>query len=173
MDMAEDLYGPRDRSYTILGIEFTTDAQPSHWYPQSEYGSSEKQVIVLLTSEAASDEDRALYQLSHESFHLLSSTVFGSATNLEEGLATSFSLWYMAQIGRPLSADYIEIPKYRRAFEDVQALLKLYPDMAARIKRFRTDQPSRAAATISYNELQVLFPNAPAQLAKELTARFQ
>ena len=171
--MAEDLFGPRDRSYTILGIEFTTDAQPSHWYPKSEYGSSEKQVIVLLTSDAASNEDQALFQLSHESFHLLSSTVFGSATNLEEGLATSFSLWYMAQIGRPLSADYIDMPKYRRAFEDVQALMKLYPDMAARIKRFRTDQPSRAAATISYNELHVLFPNAPVQLAKELTETFQ
>ena len=172
LDMAEDLFGPRDPEFTILGVDFTTDAQPSHWYPRSQYGPG-KQVIVLLTADAAADQDRALFQLAHESFHLLSSTVFGTATNLEEGLASFFSLWYMAQVGRPLSADYIDSPRYRRALEDVQALVKLYPDMPARIKHFRNEQPPRAASTMSFEEFQVLFPNAPVQLAQELTAKFR
>jgi len=171
LDMAEDLFGPRDRSYTILGIDFTTDAQPSHWYPQDQYGTG-KTVIVLLTANAASDEDRALYQLSHESFHLLSSGVFGTATNLEEGLATYFSLWYMARIGRPLSADYITLPKYRVVFKDVQDLMKLYPDMTARIKRFRSEGTLRGVSTMSCAEFQHIFPKAPIQLAEELTRTF-
>jgi hypothetical protein len=172
LDMAEDLFGPRDRSYTILGIDFTTEAQPSHWYPHDQYGTG-KTVIVLLTANAASDENRALYQLSHESFHLLSSTVLGTASNLEEGLATYFSLWYMTRIGRPLSADYIALPKYRGVFEDVQDLVKLYPDMAARIKRFRSEGPPRGVSTMSRAEFQHIFPKAPVQLAEELTRTFQ
>ncbi len=171
LDMAEDLFGSRDRSCTILGIDFTTDAQPSYWFPHDQHGTG-KMVIVLLTADAASDEDRALYQLSHESFHLLSSTLRGTATNLEEGLATYFSLWYMAQIGRPLSANYVTLPKYRSAFEDVQALMKLYPDMTARIKRFRSEGPPRGVSTMSSDEFQQLFPKAPVQLAEELTRTF-
>ena len=170
--MVEEMFGPRDRSYTILGVDFTTDAQPSHWYPHAQHGIG-KNVIVLLTTNAAPDEDRALFQLSHEAFHLLSSSVLGTATNLEEGLATYFSLWYMAQIGRPLSANYIELPSYRHAFEDVQALMELYPDTAARIKRFRSAEPPRALSTMSCEEFQRLFPKASDSLAQELTSKFQ
>lgn len=171
LDMAESLFGPRERSCTILGIDFTTDTHPSHWYPHDQYGTAEM-VIVLLTMDAASDETRALYQLSHESFHLLSSTALGTTTNLEEGLATYFSLRYMGQIGRPLSADYIASPKYRDAFDDVQALIKLYPDLTARIRRFRSKEPYRGVSTMSRQEFQHLFPKAPTQLAKELMRTF-
>ena len=172
LDMAENLFGPRDRSYTFLGIDFTTDVQPSHWYPHDQYGAGKK-VIVLLTASAASDEDRALFQLSHETFHLLSSSLLGTTTNLEEGLATYFSLWYMARIDRSLSANYIDSPTYRRAFDDVQVLLSLYPDMTARIRSFRSEEPPRGVSTMSYAEFQSLFPKAPVQLAEELTSKFQ
>lgn len=170
LDMAEDLFGPRDRSATLLGIDFTTDPQPSHWYPGG--AGPGKNIIVLLTAGAAADEDRALYQLAHESFHLLSTNLFGTATNLEEGLATWYSLWYMARIGRPLPADYIDLPKYRHAYDNVQALARLYPDMPASIKRYRAQSPPRAASAMSYEEFRAIFPDAPTQLAEDLTARF-
>ena len=38
-----------------------------------------------------------MFQLAHESVHLLNPIVFGLATVLEEGLATHFSLQYIKQ----------------------------------------------------------------------------
>jgi hypothetical protein len=115
LELAEKLYGDRDHSYTILGIYFTTNAQPSHWFP-----GNRKDIIILLTKRCATDEREALFELSHEAIHLLSPTSGLNATNFEEGLATYFSIWYVNHaLRQPTTAAYIGSPKYLEVYNDI------------------------------------------------------
>ncbi len=89
LQMAEEMYGPRDREYTILGIEFVGD-NPRIWYP-----GNCKHVAIQLSIPAMNNLSQACYQLAHECVHLLCPTGTSGATNLEEGLATYNSAYYM------------------------------------------------------------------------------
>ena len=66
--IAEELFGPRDQSYTILGIEIGSD-NPRIWYP-----GDCKHIIIQLDSSASTDMYQACYQMAHETVHLLSPT---------------------------------------------------------------------------------------------------
>jgi len=100
LQLAEKLFGPRNPSYTILGVDFSTMDHPSQIY----VGTDHRQVIVLLTQKSAHDEMNALYTLGHETFHLLSPGAT-TGTFLEEGLAVFLSECFMASIKQPFSRD--------------------------------------------------------------------
>ena len=89
LPMAEGLFGPRDLSYTIQGIEFAPGI-PHIWY----FGNL-KHILIRLGSEAATDMSRACYQMAHETVHLLAPTGSNDANNLEEGVACYFAAYYM------------------------------------------------------------------------------
>jgi hypothetical protein len=91
IEYMEAEFGQRDRSWTILGIEFAEDG-PQIWFP-GDCGH----MIIQLNYSTLVDEVRALFQLAYQCIHLLDPAVFGSATVLEEGLATHFSLQYIKQ----------------------------------------------------------------------------
>ncbi len=125
--IAEEMYGPRDKEYTILGIEFCGD-HPQIWYP----GNCQNVAIQLSTS-AMTDVNQACYQLAHECVHLLCPTGTIGATNLEEGLATYNSSYYMeTQMGQPTWRGTLE--SYRNAEELVRRMLERDGDV---IKRMR------------------------------------
>src|SRR5215467_11622293 len=63
---AEERYGPRDLSYTILGVEFGGDI-PHIWYP-----GNCRHVIVQIARYCINNLQHAYYQLAHECIHLLS-----------------------------------------------------------------------------------------------------
>ena len=97
----EQLFGPRDPSFTMLGFEIdaTPGARPHLWYPDSGIASDDparrsRHIVIRLTSNALIDPARARWQLAHECFHLLdpwNERVDGRpATWLEEGLAAWF-----------------------------------------------------------------------------------
>ena len=97
----EHLFGPRDRSFTLVGIviDKTPDSPPQLWFPDSGIppGDAEgrsRHVVIRLGSNALSDPVRARWQTAHECVHVLdprNHRVDGGPTNwLEEGLAT----WY-------------------------------------------------------------------------------
>ncbi len=97
----ECLFGPRDHSFTLVGIDIdkTPSASPRLWYPDSGIAPDDpdrrsRHIVVRLASNALADPARARWQLAHECFHLLdpwNEYVDGrSASWLEEGLAT----WY-------------------------------------------------------------------------------
>lgn len=79
---AEDRYGIRDRNWTPIGIEFGGDT-PMVWYP-----GNCKNVSIMLSNSARNDPHQAIFQLAHETIHLLSPTGGRNANVLEEGLAT-------------------------------------------------------------------------------------
>jgi hypothetical protein len=163
--MAETMFGERDKSYTILGIEFSTEEQPGQWYPRGV-----KDIVIQLTESSAVDEQRALFQLAHEAFHLLSPGKLGTASRLEEGFAVYFSLLYMQSIGSPLTETYIADPKYRAAYDDVVALLQLHPEAPTTLKRMRGE--GITISSLTQSQFQIAFPEVPDALAARLTDNF-
>lgn len=90
---AESLYGPRDMSFTVLGVDFSHI--PSHIY--HPFGYMKKSVLVRLNAHLLSSEKDALTDLSHEVIHLLNPTL-GRTTVLEEGIATRFAVHYVSKV---------------------------------------------------------------------------
>ncbi len=88
LQKAEELYGERDKSFTILGIEFK-EGVPQIWFP-GNCGN----VIIQLGLRAMQDVNQALFQLAHECVHLLNPHA-GNGNMLEEGLAVLFSVEFM------------------------------------------------------------------------------
>ena len=97
----ENLFGPRDPSFTVVGseIDTTPGACPRLWYPDTGIAPDDperrsRHVVIRLTSEALTDPARARWQLAHECLHLLdpwNDKVDGHPANwLEEGLAAWF-----------------------------------------------------------------------------------
>jgi hypothetical protein len=120
---AENFAGPRDSAWTILGIEFFGEeregAVPHVWYP-GDCG----QIAIRLTRNVASEPARALFQLAHETCHLISPISGKPATNLEEGFAT----W----LGHTLALEHANFhcpidPAYKEAHDAVVELLALSP----------------------------------------------
>jgi hypothetical protein len=94
LEEIELLYGPRDRSYEMLGPRIT-----ECYYAHPRVYPSRK-VRICLTREAKLSRFHAAYQLSHEAVHVLSPGSLGVVrdTLLEEGLATYFSFKYMKRV---------------------------------------------------------------------------
>ncbi len=167
LEMAESEYGERDKSWTILGVEFTDEKQPSNWYP---FDSTEKDIIIQLTSDAANNEKKALFQLSHEVIHVLSPNGTRKATYFEEGLATYFSIQATRQAGIDISPSYITSAKYHRAYYLLEKIYQLHPDASQRIATFR--KSGQSLSTLSATGLRQLFPRIDATTARELARRF-
>ena len=55
---AEQMFGPRDMSYTPVGIEFCGD-RPKVWYP-----GTNKHIFIILTDSAREDPRQAIFQFT-------------------------------------------------------------------------------------------------------------
>lgn len=127
---AERLYGPRDQSWTPLGVEFGPDT-PQNWYP-----GTGKHVAIQLSKNALNDPAIACYQLAHECIHLLSPLPGPVAPVLEEGLATVFSEYYVFRhFGQRITA---VLPSYQDAADKVRKLIDAVPDA---VKLLRQVEP--------------------------------
>jgi hypothetical protein len=118
---AEELAGPRDPSWTILGVEFFGDeregAVPQIWYP-----GNCGHIAIRLTRDVAKNKGRAIFQLAHEVAHLISPSGRKQALNLEEGFATIF--------GHEMAEQHANFRcaidnQYKGAHEDVRALFTM------------------------------------------------
>lgn len=157
---AEEKYGQRDYSYTILGVEFNQEEHPRIWYP-----GDCKHIVIQITMNCINDLNRAVFQVAHEAIHCLSPQGKNSATVLEEGLASYFSSQYTLENGHGTWT--CDKPKYREASNLVQKLLLIDPDI---VKKIREVQP-----TISLIDKILILktnPNIPIELADSLTLNF-
>ena len=97
----EHLFGPREHSFTMVGIEM--DATPAHVHVSgiqtvesrlAILKRRSRHIVIRLTSNPLTDPARARWQLAHECLHLLdpwNERVDGRPANwLEEGLAAWF-----------------------------------------------------------------------------------
>ncbi len=169
LGMAEDEYGERDKSWTILGIEFTDRNQPRNWHP-FDY-KNKKNIIIQLTKRAAHNEKEALFQLSHEVFHSLIPTGGNDATFFEEGLATYFSITATRKTGIDITPNYIASKKYRKAYNLVKAVYQAHPDAGKRITAFRKKGIHPSA--LNRKHLMTIFPKLSPSIAKQLARKFK
>ncbi len=132
---AESTYGPRDRDWTPIGIEFCGNT-PKVWYP-----GDRKHVAIQLTISACQNPRRALFQLAHEVIHLLSPSGNRSAKVIEEGLATVFSHQISSRHALGLTTD---VASYLLAEQQVCELLQVEADV---IKRVREREPNFSRIT--------------------------
>ena len=131
LHMAEELFGPRDLSYTILRVEFVSD-HPRIWYP------GDRHIVIQLDLSAATNTSQACYQMAHETVHLLSPTGGNHATNFEEGVACYFAAYYMTnRMNEPCWLP--DLPSYKRALELITP--RLDEDIYC-VRRLRDRQPS-------------------------------
>lgn len=155
----EAQFGERDRSKTILGIEFC-DSGPQTWFP-----GNRGHIVIQLGLSAKEDPVQALFQLAHESVHLLDPVVFGFATVLEEGLATHFSLQYIKQFHSNYTTSD---QKYAAAARLVAQLLDIDPMV---IKDLRSK--GIKISQISASQLVAVCPQLPKSVALALSTPFQ
>jgi len=165
--LAEERFGPRDCSYTILGVEFI-DGVPQCWYP-----GNCRNVVIQLGLRCLREPDRACFQLAHEAIHLLSPSGGRNANVLEEGLAAHFQSWYMTHHypsdwpRTGLDCNVFECLSYTRAKQLVDRLLDLQPEI---IRNLRVDEPTLGRIT-----RQMILANCPEvseETADTLTAKF-
>jgi hypothetical protein len=131
LEEVERLFGPRDESWVILGVEIGPD-NPRLWYP-----GNRKHVLVQLGIGALNESQRACYQMAHECIHLLAPSGGSHAPVMEEGLATVYSEDYMKrEFG---SSWFSDLPSYTRAASLVRELLSIDPNS---ILRLRAEVPS-------------------------------
>lgn len=159
LEEAESLYGPRDRDWTPIGVEFGPGS-PRLWYP-----GNCRNVAIQLAMNAVDNNAVACYQLAHECVHLLAPTGAAKAPVIEEGLATVFSEDYACRVFRLQGPT--DWPSYIEAATKVRQLLAI--DSQA-IKLLRAIEPSfvkMTSATFASAGLDV-----PATLVSELLAPF-
>ena len=136
---AESLYGERDRSFNILGVELCDQEQPQTWYPGG--WSGQKDVIIQITKDCETNLKKAIFQVSHEVIHCLCPKPGLHANVLEEGVATLFSTYESNKFGtgyHPGSLLYIS------AMEKVEELLSYDKTI---IKKARMMEPDISLIT--------------------------
>ncbi len=162
LEELEDLFGPRCVKYLYGGVEFADDG-PYVWYPFGKY------VVVRLSSPCVNEPARALFQLAHESVHLIAP--LGSregVTVLEEALASWFQLKIVAEHSQLFAEDWKVLPpRYASAAALITPLLCENPQA---IKRIRVRQPN--FHDISMELLKEEFVNAPDEVLRQLTSPF-
>jgi hypothetical protein len=167
---AEELYGERDQSWNFLGVQ-VGDFEANVTWPIDK---KKKLACICLRSLLPSDwPDFLLFNLSHETVHMLSPPDTDQVTYLEEGAAVRFSLRrsiykdarYICE-QRKIFEEY-PTDKYAVALRDVNHLLRAHPTAIAEL---RTQHKSLASLTPT--DIASAAPNCAKALAERLCRRF-
>lgn len=167
LQLAECRFGRRDTSCTIRGVEFIEGD------PQIHYPSDCRHLVIRLGHQCLSQPDRAVFQLAHETIHLLDPTTSQQVTVLEEGLATHFQLKYMAEHYPPdwprLISDWEEqLGSYASARSLVEQLLE---EDSHAIKRMRAK--SLKLSQITAEQIQDTCSGLAHGAARDLASKFE
>lgn len=160
--IAEERYGKRDTTYTILGIELTNQGCPQIWYP-----GDCKHIVIQITEECLKDMNHAVFQVAHEAIHCLSPTGKNDANVLEEGLANLFSIEYCRENGHGSNWQSTD-QAYTNASNLVEALLKFDRDI---IKKLRVIEST--ISNITKDTIWSVNSSIPVKLVDDLTKKFK
>jgi hypothetical protein len=161
LNEAERQYGPRDRLWTILGIEFGLEAVPHTWYP-----GDRDRIIIRLAVNALQDSKVAQYQLAHECVHLLSPSGRKEAPVLEEGLAVVFAEDW-SRLRFPESPIVETDPKYAPAAGYVRSALASRPDF---VRHLRLLEP--AFLKVTAEQVKSVLPEVTSDFIEQILAPF-
>ena len=158
LELAEDALGPRDATKKIYQPEFADDGPFIRNTPNLDGAFAE------LSRNAESYWPTAIYELAHETVHLLNPKP-GDGNWLSEGIAVAFSIH--AQLYFKLTPQGIGMQSYRRSLELVSRL-PCGPLVAGRSIRSACGSLDSATKSI----LTELFPSVDSELLAELCNPF-
>ena len=162
LGVAEEMFGPHNITYTLLGIEFSPSG-PCVWIQRDR-----KYMTIQLGSEVLSDYQDACCQLAHECIHFLYQDDKKHANVLEEGIAVYFQRHYMRLLFNSGWWDgEIAIETYREALRLTEQLLDIQPNA---VKLLRAHEPN--IARISQDLILGVCPTVPNELAIRLAEPF-
>ncbi len=133
LQIAERLYGRRDSSWRVIGVDYTEAEKPKLWYPCR----NQKYVVALLSRDALKDKNKSSAQLAQLGFYLLSpDNTNTNHNNLEEGLATQLAIATLKRFAKSVPPNAIH-KNSMYAYFQLGTIKSLYPDMTQRIKNLR------------------------------------
>lgn len=161
----EQRFGPRDKIYSVISINFISQNGPV-----TQVNEAEKTIIINLPAYAMSKD--SAYQrklnLSHELVHTITPCSDpNKATFLDEGLATMFSEEYTGvsdSIG-----NNAQFKNYSIARNMVLKLLKIDNEI---IKKLREKYPNKKISDYTIQEITEEMSPSIISLAQELTQSF-
>ena len=156
LSWAEQLYGPRDASWRI------DPPQCAKNIPHVDLAVG-RGAFARLAPNAQRHWRFAVFQLAHESVHLLDPVKWGEATYLEEGVAVGFSLHVQRRYG-------INVVTNDERFDCAYALVSALPCGHLEAKRIRRSVGRLSDATA--NNLSDLFPDLAPEIAGMLASEF-
>jgi hypothetical protein len=155
----EQRYGQRNKEWTLLGIEFSGQI-PMIWFP-----GNNGNVSIMLSESASVNPAQAIYQLAHESVHILSPSGGRIALNVEEGMANAFAREISLRYGL---AAHQPMDSYENASELLANLLTTVHCEAICV--LRTKKPQIHDWTPEF--LQEELPSIKSDLAENLCKPF-
>ena len=156
--LAEGLLGPRDRSKQIGQPVFNDDGPFLRNTPDGDGA------FAVLSPNAAGYWPTAIYEMAHETVHLLN-PVAGGTNFLEEGIAVAFSIHALEACGQP-PFETCET-SYTEALNLVRALA---PDVFAAGRRIR--ECAGALSKAARRDLESLFPTVDRAILCRLSQPF-
>ena len=159
LKLAEDILGPRDTSKLVYQPVFHDDGPHIRNTPNLDGAFAE------LSRNAEGYWPTALYELAHETVHLLNPRP-GIGNWLEEGIAVAFSRYSEQRYG--LYNQCIGMDSYRRALELVSRLPS-DPLVAGRLIR----EACGALNNATENIVMTLFPGADSGTLTEICKQFE
>ncbi|MDT8872893.1 hypothetical protein RAA17_21825 [Komagataeibacter rhaeticus] len=126
----ETRYGSRDTNFTPIGIDFCGSI-PSVWYP-----GNRNHVAITLTESARDNIPQAIFQLAHETVHLLSPSGGQNANVLEEGMATDFQM----EVNIKYSLGFnLNLKSYKDSLFLFNQAKSIDPDFVRKIRKYNAD----------------------------------
>src|SRR5271165_6854945 len=147
---AEDLYGPRDQSWTFVGVEFV-EGPPRVWFPFYAPGKTQH-IAIRLSPFTLTQPTLAYWELAHEVVHVITPEVGAKATYLEEGMATHFQTCFCEK-HFSFQKSFTD-PVYRKAYDLFSPIIQQYPSF---IKELRS-ATGKAVSRITSAEIRRGFP---------------
>ncbi len=167
LPMAEAVLGDRDKLKVIYQPKFSDDPQAT---PKTVNTPNFDGAFVKLSRKAVDNWNLVLFQMAHETVHLLNPVV-GAARTLEEGIAFEFSL-YVQQFFVDYHGQEADVwdrtPSYLRAL----GLVRELPGgafVAGRCIRQRVG----TLENITMADLEALFPTVDKAILCELIKRIE
>ena len=164
-ELAEDFFGCRDhRGYRCSGIEFHGAGSKIRYLSRPEH--DDVNINIKLSQSAAKNMSHACFEMAHETVHLLAPTGSQNVTNLQEGLACFFSVYYMKTI--------LNEPKWCYTKENQRRMLELFTPRLEEtpycIKELRGRQ--RWFQRLSKEDIRDLIPKLTEEEVYFLTSEF-
>ncbi|MGC1020250.1 hypothetical protein WKH71_05235 [Pantoea agglomerans] len=166
--LAQELYGERNHLITLDPPKFTDDPKA----PQVAF--SKGGAYAELNNDAAQDWSYCIYQLSHETIHLLDPRPippFGKGANyLEEGVAVEFSL----QVSNAIAPEIMSIGDDTGSLKYIEAKKRLMKigikDFHEKLKKLRLN--AGHFADVSSDLVAAITPQCRGKNAAQLTESF-